>query len=184
MFAIKPNARMVTFNRNVIRQNWRRMNDGPLAKAGMLVRRIARGSIRRGNRGRKSVADGGIPSRWKRKPSQAPRPPKAWAEGNSGLKLIFSVPNSLGTSVMVGPIGFGGSNGSPVPALMEYGGTARREVWVKGNQRRTKTGRFGKRKMVRRTKTVRYEARPFMNPALMKGRSKMPHLWKGSFSPY
>lgn len=184
--SMKTSVKMVFFDRNIVRRNWSRMNMGPLQKAGMKVMRKARGSIRRGTRGRK---DKELPPRWKRKGSRAGRPPKQWAAGNSGLRLIFSVPNKLGTDVMVGPVGFGGV-GAPTPELMEHGGTAVRQVWKESLEfvhRRTKKshGKYAKKKRVFQKaarRTVRYEPRPFMFPALMKTKEKFPELWKGSLT--
>lgn len=175
MFAPKVNWKLVFFDRSVIRSNWKQMNRGPLSRAGLLVRRIARSSIRRGPKRLK----GGKPP----KPSQPGSPPKSRVEGKTPpFKMIFSVPNRLGTSVVVGMVGFGGK-AEPVPGLHEHGGVTTAEVLEKiAETRRDSRGKFLRQRRRRVTKTVRYAPRPFMFPALLKGRSKMPQLWKNSLS--
>ena len=134
---------VVNFDRRVIKTNWNKINESPLKKAGLEVRRIARGSVRRGNPGT---------PRHKRKPGK--QRPKSWVPGNDApFKLIFSVPNRLATSVLVGFVGFGGPN--PAPGLHEHGGTAVRRVFADAGQRRTKKGRFGKKITKLKRKTVR-----------------------------
>lgn len=176
----KPKVKDVFFDRKIIKRNWKVINESPLKKAGLVVRKVARQSIRRG----KTIKT--VLPKNKRKPSPAGRPPKSWKSGKTPpFKMIYSVPEKLGTSVVVGMIGFGKASGStmPVPGLMEHGGTARRRVFVKAGQRRTKKGRFGRifRKPV--VRSVRYPERAFMNPALKKVRTKLPHYWKGAFNP-
>lgn len=177
---IKPKFKLEYFDRSIIKKNWRKINESPIKKAGLQVRKIARGSIRRGNLKGKGKGNPFERAKSERKPSKAGKPPKSWGRGKSPpFKMIYSVPNRLGTSAVVGMIGFGGSN--PVPGLMEHGGTGRRRVFVTTNkQRRTKKGRFGKKLRKPMIKTVRYPERPFMFPALMKAKDRMPQLWKGS----
>lgn len=155
MLVPKVNAKLVTFDRSVIRRNWSRMNKRPLMRAGLLVRKIARGSIRR------------QPNRSKY--SKPGRPPYSHDSGFAPFKLIYSVPDRLGTSEIVGMVGFGNK---AVPGLHEHGGTAPQHVF---------RAVAGKVKKVR-TRTARYPARPFMSPALAKGRSKFPQYWRGALS--
>lgn len=174
MIVLKPKFNLVFFDRKIIKTNWKAINKRPLGRAGGMVRKVARGSIKR----RKKLPSG---KKMKQKPSTIPNPP--FSRSNTGktppFKMIFNLPNKQGTSEIVGMVGFGGS-GTPVPGLHEQGGTAVRRVFIKAGQRRTKRGRFGRiiRKPVR--KTVRYPKRAFMKPALLKVRSQMPHLWKNS----
>lgn len=144
---------LVTFDRSVIRSNWSRMNRRPLGRAGMLVRRIARGSIRRRKAGKYSPA--GSP------------PFSHWPGGTPPFKMIYSVPDRLGTSEVVGMVGFGGS--PPTPGLHEHGGTAVRGTFLTGPRKGQKL-------------VARYRPRPFMAPALKKGRDKMPQYWRGALS--
>lgn len=192
MFATKLNT-LVTFDRSVIRRDWSRMNKRPLGRAGNLVRRIARGSIKR----RKKATTYSRPG----------QPPYSHKEGKTPpFKMIFNMPDRLGTSEVVGMVGFG-RRGEPVPGLHEHGGTAVRTVFSQIAPRRKKTrrdarGRFlsAKRKLTeaqlakirerearqgmsdRKQKSVTYEPRPFMFPALKKGRSQYPQYWRGALS--
>lgn len=174
MLAMRSKFKMVYFDRSIIKRNWKRINTNPLHRAGQMVRKVARGSIRPRKRRPKG-------QRMKEKPSKAPNPPFSRAPGKP-FKRIFNVPNKLGTSEIVGMMGFGKAPGStmPVPGLHEHGGSAVRRVFVKSHQRRTKKGRFGKNVMKPVRKLVRYPKREFMKPALAKVRKNMPHLWRGS----
>ena len=155
------------FDRKVIKTNWRKINRTPMTKAGMLVRKIARQSIRRGKLGGK--------------PSAAGKPPKSRRPGKSApFKMIFSVPKNMGTSALVGMVGFGGPD--PIPELQEKGGSAVRSVFVNPKQRQKGRGAKKRGGGKRVLKTVKYEKRPFMLPALMTARQKLPKLWANSIS--
>lgn len=165
---VRPKFKIVFFDRNVIKRRWNRMNKGPLQRAGLLVRKIARGSIKRGKKGGKA----GLPG----------RPPKSRQPGGTPpFKLIFTLPQRRGffTEQVVGMVGFGGA-GQPIPGLQEEGGFAQRRVFVPGGQRRTKKGRFGRKVKKPIRKIVRYPKRPFMKPALAKASPKLPALWRNS----
>jgi hypothetical protein len=170
-----------TFDVNVIRIRWQKINQSPLTRAGNLVRAIARRSIRD-----KSV-------RAKYKPSPVLSPPyslqrrskRQIAGGGEGrpFKMIYSLPNLWETSVMVGMVGFRASD--PVPGVHELSLTAVRYVAKKGAKRgRLVTLRTpqGVRRMRLEKRAVRYPPRPFMNPALNKAIPAMPMLWKDSMS--
>ena len=159
--AIRPRFKMVFFDRRIIsRTNWKKMNQGPLHKAGMLVRRIARGSIRRGRINRK----GG------RTPSKIGMAPKSWGRGKTPpFKMIFTLPSRLGTNQIVGMVGFTKGMSTPVPGRHEHG--------LPGSSRVFKN-KASKGKRVR--KIVRYPKRPFMTPALIRAKSLLPQLWRGS----
>jgi len=154
-----------------------------MKRAGLLVRKIARGSIRRGKLGGK--------------PSEAPKPPKARTFGESKtetdkkgkpkrnypFKQIVSLP-VRGTEV-VGMIGSNRTKGQPVPELHEKGGKAKRIVWTgkKGPRKRGKGGRFQKRAARKKSvKVVTYPKRAFMVPALETAKERLPRLWQGSIS--
>lgn len=155
------------FDRSIIKKRWGRINESPIKKAGLLVRKIARNSIRRDN----SKAQ---------RPSKAGKPPKSRAAG-APIKMIFSVPNALATSALIGFLGFGSKSGVPTPALHEHGGTAIRMVKTKSRvQGRSTKGRFKKKKTDLERRTVTYSKRPTMGPALYKAKDKLPELWKGS----
>jgi len=157
------------FDRNVIKTRWPRFNKDPLQKAGNLVMRIARGSIRRR-------------SKLRGKPSMPGSPPYSRQPGSTPpFKMIFSLPMRLGTSVIVGMVGFGGQ--PAVPGLQEHGGRAIRRVFQNlGKQRSRRTGRFTKTRISYKRENVRYPERPFMFPALKRARAALPSLWLNSVS--
>jgi hypothetical protein len=170
-FRIRPKVQLVYFDRNIIKTRWPRFNRDPLMHAGNLVMRIARGSIRRRKRLRG-------------KPSAPGQPPYSRQPGSTPpFKQIFSVPFRLGTSVAVGMVGYHlGASGPAVPGLHEHGGSAFRFVFASGGQRRLKSGKMGKRITTYKRRSVRYPQRPFMWPALLRARARLPHLWLHSIS--
>lgn len=171
MFQPKLGFKLAYFDRGIIRSNWSKIAKDPIGKSGNLVRRIARGSIRRGGK--------------KKKPSSPGSPPRSHKKGKTPpFKMIYSVPEAMGTRTVVGMVGFGKAPGStePIPGLAEHGGTARRRVFVKAGQHRTKKGRFGRNRYKPEVRNVRYPARPFMQPALKKSLPKLPRFWEGSLS--
>jgi hypothetical protein len=167
----------VTFDRSVIRRNWKEINESPYKRAGLLVRKIARGSIRRD-------------SSKKQRPSKPGRPPKSRAPGHP-LKLIYSVVQAYGEGVMVGPVGFG--HQTPVPERHEKGKSvtlkvAKRHTFKRATseaQRRSarrmfQEGRIKSKKPDLKTRVIKFDPRPFMVPALEKAKSKIPEMWRGS----
>ena len=153
-------AQIAFFDRRVIKSNWKAINDGPLKRAGLLVRKIARQSIGR---------------RVKRAAPRPPgMPPRSRTVGEP-FKLIYSIPQHFDTSVIVGMVGF---NHQAVPGLHEHGGTVRRRVFVPIPYR-NKAGAWRiKNKAV--VRPVRIPPRPFMYPALVKARTLLPPLWANS----
>lgn len=168
MFSIKPQMKIHYFDRNIIKTRWRRMNKNPLHHAGALVMRIARGSIRRRTKLRGKPSRPGSPP-FSRQPGKLPP-----------FKQIFWKPFNLGTSVIVGMVGYGGQ--PAVPGLHEHGGIANRKVFIDGGRRRTKSGQYGRKRIIYKTKAVRYPQRPFMTPALWRARQRLPQLWAMSLS--
>lgn len=165
-FGVQPRFKLQMFDRSVIRRNWRRINESPLKKSGLLVRRIARGSIRRGGKSKR--------------PSKPGTPPRShWPGATPPFKMIFSVPTR--TNVMVGMVGFGGA-GNPVPGLHEHGGTANRKVFLRVKGGGLSRSQFRGKSRKRITKRVVYEPRPFMLPALEKARPRLPKMWEGSLT--
>lgn len=162
MFSFRPSFKMVFFDRSVIRTNWKKINARPLQRAGALVRKIARQSIKRDRR-RKVFRSGkrgayGQPSK--------PGTPPFSRDAARSFKLIFNMPYRFGTTEIVGMVGFGQRD--PAPGMSEHGGFARRRVFMKGKS------------MVKVVRSVKYKKRPFMLPALYKGKSSMPELWRNS----
>lgn len=169
MFTVKQRFQMVFFDRSVIRTNWRAINETPIKKAGLLTMRISRGSIRRVPKGKTRTHP----------PSAPGTPPRSRKPGKTPpFKQIFSVPNWAATQTVVGMVHYG--TYPPVPGLHEHGGTARRKV-ITGQEWKTINH---KPKLVtyRQWKQVRYPARPFMLPALLKAKARIPPLWKNSIS--
>lgn len=163
-----------TFDRNVFKTRWKRINESPMKKAGLFVRKTAIRSIRK------------IPKLTKKgkptKPSKPGKPPRSRGSGDP-LRKIFSVTTSLGTRTIVGPVGFTakgkGGDTTTVPELHEKGGRARRGILktITGGEKRGK-GRKRRTKFV--FQTVRYRKRPFMVPALEKTAPKFPALWRNT----
>lgn len=114
-----------------------------LSRAGAFIRRTARQSIR------------------KRKATSLPGKPPSSHEGSLKRGIFFSY-DPQNDSVIIGPVGFAGSE---APAVLEGGGT------VTVTQRRR--GQRVKRR-------VRIKPRPYMGPALAKERPNLPKRWANS----
>jgi hypothetical protein len=104
--------------------------------------------------------------------------PKSWVKGSTPpFKMIYSLPDKWGRSVLVGMVGFNRTD--PVPGLHEHGGFKRTTVRipkkVKGRKRKGQPARYYQIR-----KRVRYPRRAFMQPALERTKTKLPHLWKDS----
>lgn len=90
-------------------------------------------------------------------------------DAQKSFKLIYNMPHRLGTSEIVGMVGFKNFS-NPTPGLHEHGGYARRHVFM------------SRKSTVRVVRSVKYPKRPFMVPALQKGRTELPGLWRNSIS--
>lgn len=166
LFHIKPKVRIHFFDRRIIQTNWKRFNKEPLMAAGAAVMRIARQSIKR---------------RKKKIPSPVGMPPRSHADGAvPPFKQIYFKSFNIGTSVIVGMVGYTRQN--PPPGLQEHGGYARRKVFARIGQRRLKSGRYGKTMYSYKPAMVKYPQRAFMMPALMRAKVRFPQLWAGSIS--
>lgn len=157
------------FDRKVFKTNWKNINESPLKKAGLMVRKVAVRSVRK----RKMKVRGKPP-----KGSPPGTPPRSRAPGHP-YRRIFSIPNSWATSVIVGPVGFN-SGTPPTPEVHEFGLTARRRVMVEDRTRRRAKGRGRKKRYILIDATVNYPKRATMRPALQKVKSKLPALWRNS----
>ena len=163
--AVIPKFKLQFFDRSIIKRNWGRINRRPLSRAGLLVRKIARSSIKRRKKGGKSGPAG--------------QPPRSRQTGTSPpFKLIFSVVDPSSRFATVGMVGFGGS--PPVPALHEHGGTAKRILYRETSRKHRRGPKKGKPVFKRIEKRVRYPKRPFMFPALVKATPMFPQLWRNS----
>jgi hypothetical protein len=76
---------------------------------------------------------------------------------NQGLRGILYAYNAASESVIVGPVGFGGS-GRTVPSILEIGGSTTN---AKGEM-------------------IRIQPRPFMEPAMKKVLPSLPEKWRSS----
>lgn len=178
--AILPTYRtMFTFDKSIIKRNWKAINEGPLKRAGLLARRIERQSIR------KDITK-------KQNPSKPGRPPKSRHPGHP-FRMIYSIPNPLDTSVIIGHVGFYG--GQTAMQIQEFGEQVRistviprTKKWqIKDPVKRAKVAaafRSGKLKrpkpQPRTTKIIKMPERPFALPALEKTAKRLPELWANS----
>ena len=167
--------RMFTeFDRNIFKKNWKKINETPFKRAGLWIRRTAIRSLRK-PRGKKSAT--------RNKPSHAPQPPYSRMEPQHPMRRIFSVPNLLGTNVVVGPIWLGSN--PPVPAIHEHGLAVVRNVIVdRGNVSRNNRGHYQRGRPIRGRKIINYPKRQFMQRALDKAiiRNVLPPMWRGSLN--
>jgi hypothetical protein len=139
-------AKAAFFDRQRVVSAVKKANRENLGKAGKMVRGAARELI---GRVRKKAKP--------RPPGQPPRSPT----GTLKRSILFAYDDQT-ESVVVGAVRYPGSK-SQVPALMEYGGTARRRA------------RRGRKQVV-----AKYPPRPYMRPANVAAAPKFPKLWHDS----
>jgi hypothetical protein len=136
-----------------------------LSRFGAIVRRTAQTSMRY----RKGVSPAGSPPSAHKSKRLASLKKLGRAKHNGAMlrELLFFAFDPATKSVVVGPVGFKSTRGTPVPHLHEFGGTrqaGKGEVMaVKGKGKRA-----GLELVKIAGKTLRYPARPYMRPALMK----------------
>jgi hypothetical protein len=150
------------FDRQAVRRKLKPANAKALSRAGAFVRTSARTSIRR----RKAV-------------SAPDSPPSAHAKHQPNLKTIFFGYDPKTESVVVGPVRLNGSSSVRVPRILELGGDVTITQVLVGKAWLTGKKPTNPRQPTRK-KTVKYAARPFMNPALVANQSKIPSLWANS----
>ncbi len=138
---------------------------------GSYVRQTARQSIKKA-RVAKPTQSNPNPKRDVSKPGEAPRS----VQGSLKAFILFAWDPATRT-VVIGPKLLPGKRGD-APGILERGGTAPRKVRVFDRDRAGK-GR-GRRKAKIVTRTVSYEARPFMLPALEKRLPELPALWRNA----
>jgi hypothetical protein len=188
------NARLVFFDRNVIRTNWAAINRNPTQRAGLLVRRIALNLIGRS----------GVPYRTPPRPAgQAPRsrqrPRGQYVNARGRLvnrptpfKMIYALPTNMGTGSIIGMVGF---DSQAVPGRHELGlsGRVRRGQYRDPMHRRIAMrlrragnlrglARFQQRNMTMTNRTAHYPQRPFMRPALQRAAPRIPAFWANSLT--
>jgi len=159
---IQPIIRTVTtFDRSIFKRRWGKVNFTAGERAGLYIRKIAVNSIKDATRAKKLKTQ--------QQPSKPGKPPKSRAPGHP-YKRIFSVPEQLGASVIIGAVGFGAV--PTAPEIHEFGLSVRR----------TLRSRFegDKRRFI--TRTIKYPLRATMGPALEKGKSKLPGIWQASLT--
>lgn len=172
-------------------RNWRAINETPIKKAGLLIRQIMRGSIRRQP---KISPTTGKP----RRASQPGRPPYARTGVGKGqnppFKRIYSVPYGDNTKAVIGheklPIKKQDPRVTPMQAH-EFGMNVRRRMtrktYEKAKSEKQKraarkkylAGELKQRKKQYVTRRVKMPKRRFAFPALMKARAKIGQFWKG-----
>ncbi len=150
------------FDREAVRKRVKPGSARALSKAGAYVRTSARSSIR----SRKAV-------------SAAGSPPSAHTKRTPNLRTIFFAFDPRSESVVVGPVRLNGPSSVRVPHILEVGGDVTLNQVLIGKSWLTGKKPTSARQPVRK-KTVKYAARPFMNPALVANQSKLPSLWANS----
>ena len=174
MIGIKFDKRLF-FNRKKVLDAIGRAKVKVLNRAGGKVRKTARQSIKPRKKGT----------------SSAPGDPP-FSHVGTLKRMIYYAYDPERDSVLVGPQALGRSD---TPAALEHGGTFRRKVIVrpprtgrpatkkqkKAFLKGLKEGRIQRKTPIRRrTESVAYEHRPFMEPALEINRKPIADLWKDS----
>lgn len=175
-FFQKPRM-LYTFDKSIIKRNWSKINESPIKRAGLLARTIERGLIRKDT------------SRSQR-PSKPGRPPKSRATGHP-FRKIYSVPNYLETSAVVGHVGW--KPGLTAMEIQEFGKTVRiRRPQFPSRQRITDpvrrakirqlflSGKIKSKPTQIVTEMVKMPERPFALPTTQRVAKRMPALWKNS----
>jgi hypothetical protein len=176
-------VREAFFDRPKVIASMKKAKRKVLSKAGAFVRKRARSSMRR------------------RKSASAPgSPPSAHSSGNS-LKTILFAYQPQSESTIVGPVQFADSSPTIVrttstsPGLQERGesavireyryqpiqSNAAPSQWLPVRSKRIFKQRPGYT-LQHRTRTVRFQKRPFMGPALEAEAPKFPELFKNSIA--
>lgn len=169
-----------TFDRSIIKRNWKNINESPLKRAGLLLRKIERGLIR-------------VDKTKKQTPSRPGRPPKSRAPGHP-FRRIYSVPSRFDTNVIVGHVGFGRRQ-TPME-IHEFGQSVTITRRIPNAPRKRITDPFRRRQVHnlflqgrirnRRTKLVKERVkmpeRKFAKPTIDRGVKRLPKLWENSVS--
>jgi hypothetical protein len=189
-----------------VRRNWRSINETPIKRAGLLVRTIMRGSIRRAHVSKKTGAISGKPSppgkppkaRTGIRPNVPGQAPKTQSK-NLPFKKILSIPFDGDTKAVIGhqlmPIKKQDPRITPMQAhergkrvriktepksrQNQIGGKAFSEKQRKAARKKFKEGRIKRKKVKRVRKRVKMPKRPFAFPALKKAKTKIGQFWRG-----
>lgn len=155
------------FDRPAVLRAAGRAKTTALSRFGGYIRSVARRSMRR----RKGDT-----------PSPAGQPP--FARSGELRDLLFFAYDHKTRTVVVGPLGFSGSD---VPHLHEFGGSVNgdgRVLYLKNSPGRDEAGRFVSKglRRVRLKGDVKYPARPYMKPALDKSVPVFAAMFRGLMS--
>ena len=168
------------FSKGISKKSWKTVNKRPLQHAGLLVRKIMRGSIRR-------VAN--------QKPSKPGKPPHAHRpkdyRGKADFKRIFSVPAPWGTAEIIGHEGLGQQQ-TPME-IQEFGQLVKVTTYKQRRKAKTERqaeaarrlylrGRIKSKPRQKQTHTIRMPERKFAYPALEKAAKKLPAMWANSIT--
>lgn len=167
---------------NFMRRNWGRINESPIKHAGLLIRRIMRGSIRQVNTD---------------KPSRPGTPPRSRDKAKR-FKMIYSVPydpagTGKDTAAVIGHFTFPRKRQMAPSEIHEWGRTVRIRVVKKRVTRKARTRKQSRAYQAKlkagliqppastgfTTKTIKYKQRKFAWPALVRAKSKILPLWRG-----
>ncbi len=151
--------RQLFFDRQAVVRKLKPANRQALSRAGAFVRTSARSSIRQ----RKAVSAPGSP-------------PSAHTRRSPNLRTIFFAYDPPTESVVIRPVRF---NSGGVPRILELGGDVVLTQTLVGRSWLTSKKPTNPRQPVRK-RTIKYAARPFMNPALAANRAQLPSLWANS----
>lgn len=156
---------MTTFDRKIWKTKWARIQESPVKKAGLYVRKIAVNSIRH------------------RRGTSRPGSPPRSHDNRRMMQRIFSVPNATATVTHVGPYAMG-HDAIPVPALHEFGLAVTRTLWEPraGQPNRNSKGKFVRVPRVQVTRMVNYPERSFMRRAKRIAMPKLPEMWRNSIA--
>lgn len=182
---------MVFFDRSVIRRNWRAINQNPVTRAGLLIRRIALNLIGR----TASPTTPPRPAGQAPRSRQRPRGQYVNARGRvvnrpAPFRMIYSLPQNMGTGAIIGMVGF---DSRAVPGRHELGLSGR----VRRGQYRSPGARmqaarlrrrgdlralqqFRRRYMTMVSRPTTWPQRPFMRPALLRAAPRIPGFWRNS----
>lgn len=172
-------------NTNLFKQNWGRINKTPIVRAGLLIRKIMRGSIRQ--------------VKPTSRPSRAGTPPRS-RDVRKRFKWIMSWPyDSVGTgqpdAAVIGHVTFKNKGGRhSVQSIHEWGRRVPRRVFAKRGRKAftRKQARAARKKYLSgqlqpvstgsSIRMVKYPPRPFAFPALKKAQGKLAAFWRNSIS--
>ena len=169
------------FDKGIISKSWKTINKRPLAHAGLLVRKIWRGSIRR-------VTND--------KPSKPGTPPHAHKpkeyKGRDDFKKIYSVPAFRLTAEIVGQEAVRPYKQTPME-IQEFGQTVEITTWKKRGKARSKrqaeaarklflSGKIKSKPRQKETRTIQMPKRAAGAPALEKAKLKLPAFWENSIT--